>query len=315
MRGRALGLAILSVVFVAGLVACGGTPAPSSAPSAAAASPGASASTDLVKDVDVGAGTMHLVCVGPTDTGEPTILLEAGGGMDYSAWSDVLTGLQSKHRLCAYDRLGLGSSSQPAETSRTAADQATDLHTLLDKAGVKGPFVIGAHSFGAIIATLFAQAYPDDVRGVVFVDPQAPRQSEAFLKALPPASADESSAVKEIREVLEDFETDPSQNPEHVAIRESGAKASAALDAAGPLFGDRPVIVLSAGRPPPDFASMPAEVSKALLAARAAAQQELADESTAGSLEVVPDAGHNIQAENPDAVIAALEKVLAAAKS
>ena len=309
MRGRPIGLAILTVV----LAACGGTAVASSAPSAAP-STGASSATELVADVDVDGRTMHLVCVGPTDTGEPTILLEAGGGMDYGSWSQVLTGMQAKHRLCAYDRLGLGASSQPKEASRTGADQAADLHALLAAAGVKGPFVVGAHSFGAIIATLFTQAYPDDVVGMVFVDPQAPRQSAAFLKALPPASADESSAVKGIREVLEDFETDPSQNPEHVAVRESGAKASAALDAAGPLFGDRPVIVLSAGRPPPDFSSMPPEVSKALLAARAAVQQELADESTAGSLETVPGAGHNIQVENPPAVIDALEKVLAAVK-
>jgi len=312
MRSRPLGLVILAVV----LAACGGAPGASSEPSTPtiAPSPNGSPSTELVADVDVGGRTMHLVCVGPTDTGEPTILLEAGGGMDYGSWSQVLTGMQAKHRLCAYDRLGLGASSQPKEASRTGADQAADLHALLAAAGVKGPFVVGAHSFGAIIATLFTQAYPDDVVGIVFVDPQAPRQSAAFLKALPPASADETSAVKGIREVLEDFETDPSQNPEHVAVRESGAKASAALDAAGPLFGDRPVIVLSAGRPPPDFSSMPPEVSKALLAARAAAQQELADESTAGSRETVPGAGHVIQDENPPAVIDALEKVLAAVK-
>ena len=295
------------------LAACGGAPAVSSPPSTAA-SPSASASTDLVADVDVGGRTMHLVCVGPTDTGEPTVLLEAGGGLSYDSWGAVLTAMQTKHRLCAYDRLGLGSSSQPTEASRTAVDQAADLHAMLGAAGVNGPFVLGAHSFGAIIATLFSEAYADDVAGLVFVDPQAPRQSAAFLKALPPASTDESSAVKAIRDTLEGFETDPSQNPEHVAVRESGAKASAALDAAGPLFGDRPVIVLSAGRLPPDFSQMPPDVAASLKAARAAAQRELADESTAGSLTAVPDAGHNIQVEDPPAVIDALEKVLAAVK-
>ena len=122
------------------------------------------------------------------------------------------------------------------------------------------------------------------------------------------------SAVRDIREVLETFETDPSQNPEHVAIRESGAKAVAALDVTGPLFGHRPVVVLSAGMLAPDWSQMPAEVATALTTSRMAVQQELADESTAGSLEVVPGVGHNIQAEKPPAVIDALEEVLAAAK-
>jgi pimeloyl-ACP methyl ester carboxylesterase len=312
MRSRPLGPAILAVV----LAACGGAPGVSSEPStpAIAPSPNGSPSTDLVADVDIGGRTMHLVCVGPSDTGEPTILLEAGGGLGYDSWSEVLTAMQKTHRLCAYDRLGLGASSQPAEPSRTAVDQAADLHAMLGKAGIKGPFVLGAHSFGAIIGTLFIQAHPDDVAGLVFVDPQAPRQSAAYLTALPLPSADEPSAVKEIRDVLENFETDPTQNPEHVAVRESGAKASAALDAAGPLFADRPVIVLSAGKLPPDFSQMPPDVAAALTAARATVQQELADESTAGSLETVPGAGHNIQVENPPAVIDALEKVLAAVK-
>ena len=96
--------------------------------------------------------------------------------------------------------------------------------------------------------------------------------------------------------------------------RVDGAKASAALDAAGPLFGDRPVIVLSAGELPPDFSQMPPDVAAALTAARATVQQELAVESTAGSRETVSGAGHTIQDENPPAVIDALEKVLAAVK-
>jgi pimeloyl-ACP methyl ester carboxylesterase len=303
MRARPLGLAFLTVV----LAACGGTA--SSVPPSPSAS--ASASTEYVADIDVGGRTMHLVCVGPTDTGEPTILLEAGGGLGYDSWGEILPAMDDTQRLCAYDRAGIGSSKPPAEAARTAADQAADLHKLLEAAGIDGPFVIGAHSFGAIIATLFTQAYQDDVAGLVFVDPQAPRQSAAFLKALPPASADEPSVVRDIREVLESFETDPSQNPEHVAIRESGAKASAALDAPGPLFGDRPVVVLRAGVPPPDWSQMPPDVEKALTTSRAGVQQELADESTAGSLETVPGAGHNIQVEKPPAVIAALEDVLA----
>ena len=309
MRYRPLGVPILSVV----LAACGGSSIDPNAPSTAA-STSASSSTDLAADVDVGGRNMHLVCVGRAVPGEPTILLESGGGLGYESWSEVMSAMQSKHRLCAYDRLGIGSSSPPAEASRTAQDQAADLHGLLAAADVHGPFVLGAHSFGAIIATLFSQAYPDEVRGVVFVDPQAPRQSEAFLKALPPAASADPASLREIRDVLEDFEIDPSQNPEHLAIRESGAKASAALDAAGPLFGDRPVVVLSAGRLPPDFSTMPSAVADALAAARLAAQHELADESTAGSFETVPGAGHEIQGENPPAVIAALEKVLATLK-
>ena len=72
--------------------------------------PSASATTELVADLDVGGRTLHLVCVGPTDTGKPTILLEAGLGAPYGAWSDILVSMRDAHRVCAYDRAGLGMS-------------------------------------------------------------------------------------------------------------------------------------------------------------------------------------------------------------
>jgi pimeloyl-ACP methyl ester carboxylesterase len=306
MRTRSVGLAILSVV----LAACGG-PSGSTVPSSASSSASKASPTELIGDFDVGGRTMHLVCVGPTDTGEPTILIEAGGGLDYTSWGEILPVMQSTHRLCAYDRAGLGQSEPPKDAARTAADQVADLRALLDAADISGPFVIGAHSFGATIATLFTQAYPDDVLGLVFVDPQGPRTSDGWLKALPPESADEPKEIADLRDDLETFQTDPSLNPEHVRIRESMAAAVAALDADGPLFGDRPVVVLSAESNPGSGLGLPPDLATTIDEIWAAAQQELADESTAGSLETVAGAGHNIQVEKPPAVIKALEGVLA----
>ncbi len=300
MRPRPLGLALWAVV----IGACGGAPA-STAPS-----PSTSASTELVADVEVGGRTMHLVCVGATDTGEPTILLEAGGGGDYLTWGEILPVMRSTHRLCAYDRAGLGQSEPPAEASRTAADQVADLRALLDAAGVSGPFVIGAHSYGATVATLFTQAYPDEVVGLLFVDPQSPRVTARWRDALPSPAADEPASVTDFRDELETFETDPSMNPEHVHLRTSLAEAAAALDAPGPLFGDRPVVVLSAETMPGSRSGLPPDLAKTFDEVWAAGQQELADESTAGSLETVSGAGHEIQVDQPPAVIDALERIL-----
>jgi pimeloyl-ACP methyl ester carboxylesterase len=310
MRRRRLGLALLPVI----VAACGGTPAsiaPSPSPIASIESSStASASTRLVADVDVGGRTMHLVCVGPIDTGEPTILLEAGGGGDVGSWDQIMPAMQSTHRLCAYDRLGLGASDPPAEASRTTADQVADLRALVDVAGVSGPFVIGSHSYGAHVAILFTQAVPDDVAGLLFIEPESPRFSASVREALPPATAGEPASVAELRDVVEGFETDPSRNPEHILIRTSHEEAAAALDAPGPLFGDRPVVVLSAGITPGRASGLPSDLATTVDGLWAAAQQELADESTAGSRETVPGAGHGIQFDRPQAVIDALEWLL-----
>jgi pimeloyl-ACP methyl ester carboxylesterase len=274
-------------------------------------SPSASGSTELVVDVDVGGRTMHLVCVGPSDTGEPTILLESGGGMDYSTWSEILPVMQSTHRLCAYDRAGLGASEPPEEASRLAADQVADLRALLDAAGLSGPFVLGSWSYGATVATLFTKANPDDVVGLLFVDPQSPGVVARWRDALPPKAAGEPASVTSLRKEFETFYDDPSMNPEHVHLLPSLAEAAAALEAPGELFGDRPVVVLSAGSTAASQQGLPDDLATTLEELWIAAQQELADESTAGTRETVAGAGHAIQVERPQAVIDALERILA----
>ena len=58
----------------------------------------------------------------------------------------------------------------------------TDLHALLSAAGVPGPYVLAGHSFGGLVARLYTATYPDDVVGLILVDPF----SEAVRAALTP---------------------------------------------------------------------------------------------------------------------------------
>ncbi len=136
----------IAIASLAGACA-GGSAAPSSAPSSAA-SPGASAEArDWVRDIDVGGRTLSVACVGPTDTGRPTVIFESGLGGDRGVWADVMTSLMATDRGCSYDRAGLGLS-QPAPKPRTTNDQVDDLHALLAAAGLTPPYVFVGHSSG-----------------------------------------------------------------------------------------------------------------------------------------------------------------------
>lgn len=104
-------------------------------------------------------------------------------------------------------------------------------------------------------------------------------------------------------------------NPEHLHLWPSFEEASAALDKPGPLFADRPVVVLSAEATPGAQLGLPPDLAKKIDEIWAAAQQELANESTAGSLKKVSDAGHEIQNDKPRTVIDALERILDALAS
>ena len=138
--------AILAVPLALALVGCGASTGGSTTAPVAPASPAASAvastsgntspSQDLLADLDIGGGrTMHILCVGPVDTGKPTVIFESGLGGDAGQWGDVLHALDGTVRACAYDRAGSGQS-PPADaaTGRTTSDQVADLRALLTAA-------------------------------------------------------------------------------------------------------------------------------------------------------------------------------------
>jgi hypothetical protein len=121
--------------------------------------------------VDVGGNKVYLQCVG---SGSPTIVWNAGaGGPGWLNTAQYLMGRMAEtSRFCTYDRPGLGwSDPGPYEDVSHWSQAVTDLHTALAKAGEKGPYVMAGHSYGGLLARLFALTYPKEVSGVVAVDP------------------------------------------------------------------------------------------------------------------------------------------------
>src|SRR5436305_15119662 len=97
--------------------------------------------------VDVGGWRLHLNCTGEVRAAQPTVILEAGSG-DFSVeWSLVQPGVAEFARVCSYDRAGDGWSDLGPHP-RTFRQIVYELHTLLDKAGVKPPLVLVGHSYG-----------------------------------------------------------------------------------------------------------------------------------------------------------------------
>ena len=75
-------------------------------------------------------------------------------------------------RVCIYDRAGRGWS-DPAASPPDGAQIAKDLHKLLDRAHVPGPYVLAGHSFGGLYVRTYAAKYPEEVAGLVLVDSTA----------------------------------------------------------------------------------------------------------------------------------------------
>jgi pimeloyl-ACP methyl ester carboxylesterase len=120
--------------------------------------------------VDVGGHRLHLSCTG---AGTPTVVLEPGAGGMSSILGWIAPAVARDTRVCVYDRAGRGWS-EPADTAQDGAQIATDLHTLLRRGHVPGPYVLAGHSFGGLYVLTFAARYPDEVAGMVLVDSTAP---------------------------------------------------------------------------------------------------------------------------------------------
>ena len=120
--------------------------------------------------IDVGGHRLHLNCTG---SGSPTVVLEPGAGMSSSTTGWITPAVARDTRVCVYDRAGRGWS-DPADTTQDATQIATDLHTLLQRANVPGPYVLAGHSFGGLYALTYAAQYPGEVSGMVLIDSTAP---------------------------------------------------------------------------------------------------------------------------------------------
>jgi pimeloyl-ACP methyl ester carboxylesterase len=121
--------------------------------------------------IDVGGHELHISCTG---SGAPTVILEAGLGQPAAMMSGwIQPGVAPTTQVCVYDRAGMGWS-ELAETPRDGVAIATDLHTLLSRAEIDGPYVLAGHSSGGVYVQVFAAQYPDEVAGLVLLDSQPP---------------------------------------------------------------------------------------------------------------------------------------------
>lgn len=251
--------------------------------------------------VDVGGYQLYLYCTG---TGSPTVILEAGLEGDDISWKQVQPEVAHFTRVCSYDRAGLAHSDY-GPTPRDAEMSAADLHTLLTKADIAPPYVLVGHSFGGLLIRRFMANYPEEVDGLIFVDSLHEDWWEESLALLPSPGSSDSGRLASFRSYLTDGWRDPSSNFEAMDIPAVVEQVRETGD-----FGDLPLMVLTAGKFTVLNPGLPPDVEADLAELFHDLQGRLAELSTVGSQVVIPDSGHNMPRENPQAVIDAIRNML-----
>lgn len=243
--------------------------------------------------IDVGDHSLHLACAG---SGAPTVVLEAGGSAQSSDLKQVSTAVARDTRVCVYDRAGRGWS-ESAPTSPHGAQIATDLHTLLHRAQISGPYVLAGHSFGGLYVQMFAEQYPDEVAGMVLIDSTAPDAAASEYAERPVVlnrvfalvSASAQLGLGHLfgvtaRDVLSSFE-------EYADAGDSVRHAAFLTD-----FGTKPLFVVTAG------------IGKD--AASLAAQERMAALSTNSARITVAGASHQALVADPEAAVTTAQAIL-----
>jgi pimeloyl-ACP methyl ester carboxylesterase len=226
--------------------------------------------------VTVSGHRMFYECSG---AGSPTVVLDAGSPDTSTTWRWVQPQIARMTRVCAYDRAGLGQSAPAPAGRRTAATQVEELHLLLEAAGIPPPYVVIGHSWGGLLARLFAHAYPRETAGAVLVDATTfPYLTPASAARLPRKTNHEGINLA-------------------AAIAESDAVTT---------LGNLPLIVLGSNKPPLDAKLRQAQDDEAAL-------------STDGIDAVAARSTHYIQRPaptgQPQVVITAARAVVTAARS
>jgi pimeloyl-ACP methyl ester carboxylesterase len=252
--------------------------------------------------LDIGGRRLWLECAG---RGQPTIILEAGGACTSDTWQPVWKELTQLTRVYRYDRAGLGQSDR-AQTPRSSAAIVTDLHTLLEHAALSPPYLLVGHSFGGLIACLYANQYRDSVVGLVLLDPTPPDPQGRWLAVLPPATPNDSATVRSIREWVTLHCYDPSWNDEGIdqATSFKEFQQVASLNAV-------PLTVLLSAIPPWNDDS---ELPPALAATFTQTLHDMANDvlrlSSQSRLISATTSGHFIHHDQPDLVIESITELV-----
>ena len=305
------------------------------------AAPGALAS--------VGRHRLHYRCSGH---GTPAVVFDAGIAASSLTWSRVQPAVAEVTRAFSYDRAGLAWS-ESTSVPRAMATLVGELRVLLQKADVPPPYVLVGHSFGGLVIRAFARSHPDEVAGLVFVDPLHPeewcdpsseqrhmlrggiflsrvgallaragivRLSLALLSGGAPGAPRRFSRVfgRQAAALVEHMVGEVQKLPQEVLpsvqAHWSSPKAfrgmwqhlaalplcSAEVMEGADAFGDKPVVVFSAG---------------ARHARWLAADAALAHASSNGRHVVAPHGGHWVHLDHPDLVIQNIRDVIADARA
>jgi pimeloyl-ACP methyl ester carboxylesterase len=258
-------------------------------------------------------------------------------------WRKVHGDLAKTTRVCAYDRAAVGFS-DPAPLPRDTRHLADDLAALIKATPLRPPYVLVGASLGGMIVRLYADSHLREVGGMVLVDPE-PEHEEARLEPVSPgftqriksgieaghacftavsagvpaagskAAADcvddpDPELPSAVNDHLKQISGHPPFWCEYLSENEEAIGAGSDQVAASKRsYGVLPLIVLTSSAPSnPNLKDPYYDARQKVVIAM---HDEMAQLSSHGVNRTIPGATHHIMESAPQAVINAVDEVVA----
>jgi len=224
--------------------------------------------------------------------GSPAIVLVNEGMLPLNWWARVLAQLAQISTVYAYNRRGVGASAAPRKP-QTATVVVDELRAALAAADLQPPHVLVGHGLGALHVNLYARRFPQELAGVVLLEPTHPDDDilERLLRFLPRPI---------MRALISAGRSESQRNAEDRFMTQTARE----INQAGP-FPDLPLTVISGARAPSAWA-----MSRERIARHAARQQQLVALSAIGKHTIAARSGHSPQVSNPEIVVRAIREII-----
>lgn len=114
--------------------------------------------------------SVNVIGIENRKAGEPVLVFENGAGTPMGNWDKIIADSLTLGPMITYDRPGIGAS-EAIDEMPTLKKVADRLLRLLDHLDIEPPFVLVGHSLGGVYVRGFAVYYPEMLAGLVIVDP------------------------------------------------------------------------------------------------------------------------------------------------
>lgn len=101
---------------------------------------------------------------------KPVVVFENGMASGFGSWDIVAEEISKTNAVFRYNRPRIGESENDS-LPPTTEHIVNNLRKMLLQKGLKPPYLLVSHSFGGAYIRSFASTYPDEIAGLVFVDP------------------------------------------------------------------------------------------------------------------------------------------------